>query len=194
MGHIGKHRGGPGHTSADGAPGEQDPLLERVMRMAAGGKYQNAIDLLRAQGGRDEHLRNALGVCLLRLGRVEEAIGLYRELVLKPGCTWARPELPAHYKTNYAAALLLGGHVAGCRDVLADLGDDQNRTVQNLRAAIRQWESGLSLWQRLNWKLGGIVPAGRPVTISFEPGDFGTDLGQPKPTGTNRTPGDNQAA
>jgi hypothetical protein len=173
-------------------PGVNEPTMQRVLRLAAAGSYQKALGVLSAHGGRDDQLRNARGVCLLRLGKVEEAIRLYRELVLKPGCMWARPELPVHYKTNYATALLLGGHPAGGLDVLAEIKDEQDPRVRQLRAAIKKWESELSFWQKLNWKIGSISPTNRPVKLDFEPGEFGAELVQPPQT--TRTPRGKDAA
>jgi hypothetical protein len=148
-----------------------EEVLRRVQHLASSGLYAKAVDFLKSAGC-DAQLLNAKGVCLLRAGRFDEAMRLYRGLVLNPGCTWMRSDVPVVYKTNYATALLLGGQPSGCLEILAELRDEQNPTVQRLRAAIRTWESQLSFWQKLNWRFGRIEPANRPVTITFDAGDF----------------------
>lgn len=159
-----------------------EETLHRVEKLAASQHYQKAIDLLSAAGC-DRQLLNAKGVCLLRLGRNDEAVRVFHDLVLNSGCMWMRPGVPTVYKTNYGTALLLSGHLSGCVDILTEIQDEQNATVQQLRAAIKRWESQLTFWQNLNWRLSGIDPANRPVTIDFVPGefDFGTRNELPRP-------------
>lgn len=148
-----------------------EEILDRVEQLVAGRQYDKAVDLLKSAGG-DVRLVNARGVCLLRLGRFNEAVRLFRDLVLSPGCVWLRPDVPPQYVTNYATALLLGGHPAGCVEILAMMNDQQNSTVARLRDAVKQWERQLTLWQRLNWRFGHIEPENRPVAIDFEAGEF----------------------
>jgi hypothetical protein len=99
-------------------------------------------------------------------------VRLFRTLVLAPGCTWPRPNLPNVYKTNFATALLLAGHPSGCVEILAEVRDERDAQVQRLRAAIRKWESELSFFQRLNWWVARVEPSGRPVPLEFEPGEL----------------------
>jgi hypothetical protein len=165
-------------------------VLYRAIETAEAGRCEKALGLLRKAAGRDDRIVNAIGVCLLRLGRYDEAIELFRRLVLAPGCTWMRP-VPIAYKTNYATALLLGRHPAGCVDILGELACEENPTVQALRSAIKRWESQLSFWQRLNWRFGQIEPRNCQVSIDVTPGDFGlvhrpTDL--PRPAGYSGRP------
>jgi hypothetical protein len=135
-------------------------------------QYEKALGVLGPAAGQDQELANAMGVCLMRLGRIEEAVRLFRMLVLAPGCTWPRPNLPNVYKTNFATALLLAGHPSGCVEILAEVRDERDAQVQRLRAAIRKWESELSFFQRLNWWVARVEPSGRPVPLEFEPGEL----------------------
>lgn len=168
------------------------PNMQRAIQQIAAGKYQRALELL-TPAQRDDRTRNTRGVCLIRLGRIEDAIRLFRELVLQGGCTWTRPDLPTVYKTNFATALLLGGHSDGCMDILRDLKDENHPSVLRLQAAVKQWTKTLSWWQRLNWWLGKIAPSNRPVTLDFPPGDFDFELTLPErtqpldPNPSNRT-------
>ena len=169
---------GPRDTATTAPSGGAD-TYQRVLRYANSGNYQKALDLLRT-AGRHPQMRNALGVCLLRLGRIEDATRIYRELVLSAGCTWVRPDAPAVHKINFATALLLSGHPAGCVEILSEVKDDSHPAVQRLRRAIKDWQAALPLWKRLNWRFGNIEPKGFPVTLDFAPGEFELDLSLPE--------------
>ena len=168
-----------GHWKGTSQPGGGSPAgqnderkdLDRVIRYAENGNYQSAIALLR-DTRHDPQLCNAMGVCLMRVGRVEEAVRILRDLVLQPGCTWMIPNRPIVYKTNFATALLMSGRVSGCVEMLAEINREKHPSVIRLRMTIRRWERGLSFWQRLNWRLSQIDPANRPVELDFAPGDF----------------------
>ncbi len=146
----------------------------KAARFVASGNYQKALDVLRS-ARLDPALRNVMGVCLLRLGNVDEAVRVFRELVLQPGCIWVRRDIPAVYITNYATALLLQGHPSGCLEVLASLPDPSHAARQKLLAAVKAWSASLSLWQRFNWRFGRIEPKGCRVTVDFVPGELECD-------------------
>ncbi len=55
-----------------------------------------------------------------------------------------------------------------CLGVLGEVEDDESPAVPVLRAAIRRWEEGLSLWQRVRWYLGG--QPYEPLILDFPPG------------------------
>lgn len=145
--------------------------LRRAIQAANDGDCRTALQLLRPQG-HDPATMNAIGVCLMRLGHIEEAVALYRGMVMKPGCTWVRPEVPKLYKINFATALLLGGTPAGCLSVLDEIRDPGCPLVQRLRAAIKTWEAGLPFWRRWDWRINRIDPPKCPIQVDFAPGEF----------------------
>ena len=127
-----------------------------------------------------------LSVCAsCALGRTEEAVRIFRDLVLAPGGIGLKPEIPLIPKINFATSLLLAGRRTGCLDVLAELGEDMHPSVQRLRAVIKEWERSLSFWQRLNWRFGRIEPNNAPVTFESPPGEFEVELPGP----TDQEPG-----
>lgn len=142
-------------------------LLHRVETLLDTGRAAEAFDLLRPATS-DPVLKNARGVCLLRMGQPGLALRVYRELCLTGGGIVVRPDAPAVWKVNYANALLMDGNVAGCVGILNDLGEAEHPLLGQLRAAVAKWESELSLWQRLAWRLG--TQPSRPVTLDFAPG------------------------
>ena len=150
----------------------QSALLTEILKEAAKSHYDKAISLSRKHGGHDLDIVNARGVCLMRTGKYDEAVALFRSLVLQPGCTWMRKDRPVHYKTNLATALLLSGRPSGCLEMLHELAAEAPPTAGALRSTIKRWESTLPFWAWLNWKTGRIAPVNRPVPMDFEPGDF----------------------
>ncbi len=170
-----------------------DAELRRFMRLAAAGQYEEALRAL-GSGGKSPQVQNARGVCLLRLGRANDAASLFRSLVMLSGCTWMRPDIPTVYKVNWATALLLAGHPGGCLEALDEINDETFPAVPKLRAAIKAWTRTLSFWQRLNWWMGRIEPNGRPVAIDFVPGNFDFDMPGVKPEHPQTQPPVPQAA
>ncbi len=123
-------------------------------------------------GRRDPESLNMLAVCQLRLGNIAEAVRIYRGLVLQPGCTWERADVPAVFKRNFATALLLSGLPGGCVSVLQGLRETDQPRCRELYAAIRRWERSLTFIQRWDWRLNGIAPKNSRIAIDFEPGEF----------------------
>ncbi|MEW4565225.1 hypothetical protein AB1K70_22060 [Bremerella sp. JC770] len=144
-------------------------LLVRVNRLIQDGQYGQALNLVHASG-RDLTLKNAKGVCLLRLGKYDEAVSVYREIVFKQGCVWVRPEIPTIYKVNFATALLLAGQIEGGLSVLGQAMDEGHPGVVRLRQSIRRWKQSFTLWQRIMWLFGGMNDAKSPLELDFLPG------------------------
>lgn len=165
-----------------------DATMQRIVRFVEASNYEKALDLLNS-AARSPEARNARGVCLLRLGRYQDAMRLYRDLVMAPGGTWLRGDVPLHQKFNYAVSLLLGGHPAGCLEVLADINEREHPMNLTIRAAIRKWEASLPFFARLNWKFGKIEPANHPVRVDFLPGDFGFPVSRTETTPPTSPPG-----
>ena len=168
----------PGHSSA----------MHRINELVSQGNFEKAFQLLNTKGD-DLESQHAKGVCLLRLGRYKEAIDVFRRLVLNPGCIWMRPDRPLLYKTNFAVALLLGGHPAGCTAVLSEIDNDKHPSVVRLREIIKRWEKTLSFWQRFNWRWLVLEPENCPVNVDFVPGEFVEQVTVPTdPLPSNPTP------
>jgi len=155
---------------AGGEPSSsQDAKYHRIVAQIEAGQYAAALKGAQEKGSTDIRLRNAAGVCLLRLGRSAAAVQLYRPLVFAPdGLTLLR-DVPDVVRLNFATALLLDGRSAGCTDILRHV-DRKLPGVQQLRRSLRAWQQKLGLWNRLCWKLG----IGRPqtVTLDYPPGEL----------------------
>ncbi len=151
-------------------PSEWATRLQRAEALLRAGRPQEALDLLARAGPPTPRLTNAVGVCLLRLGEAERAVDVFRGLVLIPGTVCLRPDAAPEHKSNFAAALLAAGNVAGGLRALDEAGDEGRPAVRQLRAAVRRWREGLSFWQRLRWRLGGSPP--RPVALGGDLGEL----------------------
>lgn len=153
-------------------PHRRDELFARVLELASRRDYARALGLINAAGSNAPEYANARGVCLMRLGNYREAVRVLRKLVMGPSATWLRPELPTFCKVNFATALLLAGYPAGCLEVLAEVHEDDDPMVRQLRAAVKRWEADLTAVQRLNWWIGRIEPTSLRIKLDFDPGRF----------------------
>ncbi len=144
-------------------------VLDQVRKLLEAGHAEEARKLIQRQKSIDVLLNNALGVCLLRLGQIQPALKVFRSLTYAGGGIVMRSDAPLLLKTNLATAMLLTGEIAGCQEILCEIHDDDDPTVMKLRGAIRQWKKSLTLWQWINWYMGGDV--NRPVVLDFPPGD-----------------------
>jgi hypothetical protein len=160
----------PISESASAQIPEINPIVQHALPHIEAGHYEKALNVL-AGGGSIPSVQNARGVCLMRLGRYEDAVRLYRGLVLQAGGTWARADVPTLHKTNFATALLLDGHPSGCLSQLEEIGDPNYPPVIRLRQALAKWQSTLGILQRLNWWFGRIEPPHCKVSLDFPPGD-----------------------
>lgn len=160
-----------------------------VNQMMDSGDYAAAASVLR-ETARDYESLNRLGVCLLRLGRSNEAVDVYRRFVLQPGTTWTQPSLPGFYKRNFATALALKGIPSGALEVLQESGDMESLYAVRLRSAILQWADKLPFFQRLDWYFNRVDPRNAMVYLEFEPGELAEDASwahPPTPAAPNQT-------
>jgi hypothetical protein len=148
-------------------PADTADLLTRVDGLLRDGHPREALALLPAAGA--PWVRNARGVCLLRLGRPGEAIETLRDLVFDPGGFTVRPDADPVFQANYATALLLDGNAQGFWGILGGVGDRGHPAVARLDEAVRRWRAGMTFWQRVASALG---VGGPRLTLDFPPGDL----------------------
>lgn len=156
-------------ATAEKHPSESLELRDQIEQILQAGQPKKALDVLARSRDHSPWSTNAIAVSLLRLGKAEQAIDLFRNLVLS-GSLFLRSDVPTAWKVNFAIALLMTDNLPGCIQVLRDIRDADHPSVQRLANAIRQWESELSLWEKIQWHLGG-QPA-RPVKLDFLPGEL----------------------
>lgn len=133
-----------------------DSVLNQIIELADIGKFQEALSLAEtSEFSRDAKLINARGVCLLRSSRSKEAVSLYRSLVVAPGISQLRPDLPVIYYTNFCLALIMEGQIRGCRETMFEIEDQLHPSVFKLRDVFNTWHRSLTFLEKLNWALGG---------------------------------------
>ena len=108
----------------------------------------------------------------MRAGQYDEALRIYRALLLIPGSTQLRPETDDLCRVNFATALMLHGLPSGALDVLSELRAPRLPAAMMIREAIQKWSRSLPWWRRIDWKLNRVDPPGARVPIDFEPGEF----------------------
>jgi len=144
-------------------------VFDRVRQLLDQNRPQEALDLIDHVGQNSASMKNAQGVCLLRLGRIEDAISVLREITFQ-GHICIPSDTPVVYQTNFATAMLLANHKEGVIDIISRLDEKQHPAVVRIRSAMKTWEKGLNLLQRLLFK-AGIYP-GKAIPIDFAPGDL----------------------
>ncbi|GIF52745.1 hypothetical protein Afe04nite_72840 [Asanoa ferruginea] len=86
----------------------------RLRVLSNTGAYQEVLDRLDDDG--DVYTNAVRGFCLLRLGRPQEALEVYRGLTIEPGLTWAW--------WQYLMTALIAGDVTTARGIATDLSRD----------------------------------------------------------------------
>jgi hypothetical protein len=147
----------------------KDASYRRIVALVEAGQYEAALKAAQEKGSIDMRLRNAAGVCLLRLGRPAAAVQLFRPLVFAPdGLTLLR-ESPEVVRLNYATALLLDGRSAAYAEIIRHV-DRALPGLQQLQRGLRAWQQSLGFWPRLGWRLG--IGSQQSVTLDDPPGEL----------------------
>jgi hypothetical protein len=145
-------------------------FLSKVDKLLQEGHPENALELFSRNKLKSPWITNANGVCLLRLDRAQEAVNLFRSLALSSGSVVLRVDAPTVFKTNFTTALLAYNNLGGCLKVLHEINNEENPLVQQLRAAIQRFKVSLSLWTRLQWRMG--IPPDGPIAMDFPLGNL----------------------
>lgn len=148
-------------------PADAADLLTRVDALLTEGRPREALAVLPRSDS--PWVRNARGVCLLRLGRPHEAIEAIRDLVFDHTGFVIRPDADPVFQANYATALLLDGNAEGFWSVLGGIADRAHPAVARLDAAVRRWKAGMTLGQRIASALG---VGGPRFVLDYPPGDL----------------------
>jgi tetratricopeptide (TPR) repeat protein len=136
------------------------PLLEN-------GEYDKALAYLNRLGHENDFIRNAKGVCLMRLGEIDAALKVLRELVFA-GQICIPSSTPPLYQANYATALLLKGYNQEALEILSSLDPKAHPYIAAMKETFAEWKKGLGLFGRI---LCGIrLYPRKPVALKYPPG------------------------
>ena len=146
------------NTVADVSSAERLSVVKQLLEQ---GKPDEARMLL--SGSRTPAETNALGVCLLRLGKTQEAIQLFRSLVLPGGGVVTSMDVPASYRLNFASALLADGNYDGFLSFINGVPATDYVEAKRLHDVNDQWLQSVSFGRKLLWRLGLMQPASWPT-------------------------------
>ena len=140
-----------------------------VRQLLDQGRPQEALNLLKHFGQNTASSKNTQGVCLLRLGKIHEAVTILSEITFGSNIC-IPPETPVVFQTNFATAMLMANNKEAAISVVEHLDDKQHPAVARVKNAIKTWERSLNLFQRVLCKLG-IFPD-KAIAVDFVPGDL----------------------
>ncbi len=138
--------------------------LDRVRDLLAQGRLDDALEYLDHVGQTTPEFQNARAVCLMRLGKVPQAVSLLRDLVFR-GNICIPSDAPVLYLINFATAMLLANYKDGAMPILKGLDARRYPQVGELKEAIERWVRGLNFLERCGYHLG-LYP-GKPIRMDF---------------------------
>lgn len=134
---------------------EASALLYNSEYLIQNDQVEQALELIGSSTARDSvPMRNARGVCLLRLGRLDEALAVFRDLYFPNNAVAAPHDTPTEIRVNYISALLMLGNVQVAASLLYSIPEQKHPAVKRLRAGIRAWKRALPWWGRILQPVG----------------------------------------
>lgn len=155
-------------NGSEAQPPEVAQVLVKVKQLLDDQCPDKALEVITRSRLKSPWITNAAGVCQLRLGNAKQAVAALQSLVVVSAVLLKR-DAPVVFKTNYAVALLASDNLPGCLSVLNEIHEEENPTVQQVRAAIQRWKQSLSFWQKVRWYLGD--DPRQKVTLDFPLGE-----------------------
>lgn len=155
-------------TSSGNLSGQVSEILQKVEQLLEQGRINDALHAATSQSSGNPAQSNARAVCLLRLGKPEEAVRILRSIVIDQTGVLMRQDIPISYKSNFAVALAMAGNLSGAKSVLSELGNNTDEQLLSLRQCIATTLSKRTFLQKLKSFLGTGDDA--PITLDFVPG------------------------
>lgn len=149
-------------------PGHVAEILRKVEHLLELGRIEDALHAATSQSSGNPAQSNARAVCLLRLGKPEEAVRILRSVVIDQTGVLMRQDIPLTYKSNFAVALAMAGNLPGANSVLSELGNETDEQLLALRQCITATLSKRTFMQKLKSFLGSGEET--PVQMDFVPG------------------------
>jgi len=142
--------------------------IEHIRELLNQGCPQDALKFIEHFGQKTPVMENARGVCLMQLGKVEEAISVLRDVAFQ-GYICMPSDTPVLYQINFATAMLLSNRKEGAFPILNKLDEWEHPQITKLKDAIRRWVKSLNFIEKCCYYIG-LYP-NKPVTIDFPPGE-----------------------
>lgn len=135
--------------------------IENVRQLINNNNLEEALSLLERVGDSSMWFQNAKGVCLMRLGRPEEAVKVFTSVVYPNGSIVADSGTPDKIKLNLSEAMLMVGNVSGPESLLKEIEGFEEKK-KSLYAAIKKWKKTLPVLTRIKACLYP-SPCGEPI-------------------------------
>jgi len=142
--------------------------IDHIRELLNQNRPHDALKFIENLGQKTPVMENARGVCLMRLGKFEEAISVLREVAFQ-GYICMPSDTPVLYQMNFAIAMLVSNHKEGAFPILNKLDEKVLPQIAKLEDAIRRWVKSLNFIEKCCYHIG-LYP-NKPVTIDFPPGE-----------------------
>ena len=142
--------------------------IDHIRELLNQNRPHDALKFIENLGQKTPVMENARGVCLMRLGKFEEAISVLREVAFQ-GYICMPSDTPVLYQMNFAIAMLVSNHKEGAFPILNKLDEKVLPQIAKLEDAIRRWVKSLNFVEKCCYHIG-LYP-NKPVTIDFPPGE-----------------------
>lgn len=143
--------------------------VEHIRELLNQDHPNDALKFIEHLGQKTPLMENARGVCLMRLGKIEEAVSVLRDAAFQ-GYICMPSDTPVLYQINFATAMLLSKHNDSAFDILNKLDEKIHPEILKLKEAIRRWVKSLNFIEKCCYCIG-LYP-NKPVTIDFPPGEI----------------------
>jgi hypothetical protein len=145
----------------------QSGTLARIRELLDQNLPEQALDYINHLGQETPEAKNALAVCLLRLGRTSEAASILRDIAFR-GRICMPDDTPLLFQLNFATAMLMANFKDAAIAVMDRLEGEKDPQAVQLREAIEGWRKNLGFVGQLRCRLG-FYPK-QPVKLDFPPG------------------------
>lgn len=142
--------------------------MDRIRALLNEGRALEALNLINHMGQTSPEWQNARGVCLLRLGRTNEAVTILRDVVFPDNRICVPDDVPVLYRANFATAMILLRNIEAAHHLLEHMDVRSHPYAEQLATAFQRWKKTLSWIQRLLGSLGW--HAAKPICLDFPPG------------------------
>ncbi len=147
---------------------DSSAALQHIRELLDHDRPDEALNFITHSGNDSPEMKNARGVCLLRLGRLDEAIAILEDVTYQ-GLPGIPHDTPALFQANFAVAMLRANRAKDAALIISNrLTGNEHPEVAKLKAAVRQWKKSLSPLGRLRCRLG-LYPA-KPVPLDEHAG------------------------
>jgi hypothetical protein len=159
-------------TEMDNNRNESITLVDRINNLLNDGKTQAALELItKSKQMENPRIGNARAVCLMRLGKFEEAVSQLAAIVFPGRVVAVAPGTPVVYITNLAISMLKVNNITGALSLFKQIEqkDRNHPAAVKLEQTIKDWKRSLNIFDKFQLATG--VAPKKTVVIENENAD-----------------------